>query len=331
MNQAKAFVENIWYTDHPLGLLLLPVSWLYILFVKLRRWCYRSGVIAVKRLETPIIIVGNITVGGTGKTPLVIWLVEYFKAKGFRPGVIGRGYAGKPSKKPQQVQADSNPFTVGDEPVLIARNTGCPVAVSVQRQRAAAALIKHCGCNLILSDDGLQHYALGRDIEIAVIDGHRRFGNGYCLPAGPLRETISRLETVDFVIGKHIADGNEYRMDYVYRDLVSVCDQNRQLPIEAFRGKSVHAIAGICNPDHYFAYLSKHGLNIIVHKFADHHRYSTNDINFNDGLPVVMTEKDAVKCTDFADERHWYLPIRAALPRSFAGRLDALMKERING
>ena len=331
MLPSRELIENIWYGKHPLSILLLPLSWLYTLVILLRRLCYQSGLIAVNQVDAPVIIVGNISVGGTGKTPLVIWLADYFKKKGFKPGIISRGYGGKASNKPQQVRTDSNPALVGDEPVLIAKNTGCPVAVAVQRRRAAEELMTHCDCDLILCDDGMQHYSLGRDIEIAVVDGQRRFGNKRCLPAGPLREPLSRLNSVDLIVSKNIAARHEFKMEYVYADLVSVVDPSRTLAISELSGESVHAIAGIGNPDRYFAYLRNHKVNLISHEFPDHHPFTAEDISFNDGLPVVLTEKDAVKCIGFAGTQHWFLPIKAHLPESFTYRRDTLMKEFIDG
>lgn len=328
---SKEYIENIWYTKQPLGLILLPLSWLYTLIIILRRLAYQSGLIAVNQIDAPVIIVGNISVGGTGKTPLVIWLAEYFKSKGLKPGIISRGYGGKFSGKTQQVRPDSNPLLVGDEPVLIAKRTNCPVAIAVQRRRAAEELILHCDCNLILCDDGMQHYSLGRDIEIAVIDGQRRFGNGHCLPAGPLREPKSRLKSVDFVVSKYIAGRHEYKMEYSYGDLVSLTDPTRTIPVSSLNGQSVHAIAGIGNSNRYYSYLRNQKLQIITHEFPDHYPFTEEDVKFNDGLQVVMTEKDAVKCVDFATEHHWYLPITATLPESFTIRLEALMKDIING
>ena len=327
----KESIENIWYTKHPLGIALLPISWLYSLIIILRRLCYQSGLIAVNQIDVPVIIVGNISVGGTGKTPLVIWLADYFKKKGFNPGIISRGYGGKLSGKSQQVRSDSNPELVGDEPVLIAKRTNCPVAIAKQRRRAAEELIEYCDCDLILCDDGMQHYSLGRDIEIAVIDGQRRFGNGHCLPAGPLREPISRLNSVDLVVSKYIAGRHEYKMEYTYGDLVSLLDPEHTIPVSSLNGQSVHAISGIGNPDRYYSYLRNNKLHIINHEFPDHYPFTKNDVNFDDGLPVVMTEKDAVKCSDFATKNHWYLPISATLPDSFSYRLEALMKDIIDG
>jgi len=328
---SKKIIENIWYTKHPLGIVLLPFSWLYTLIIVLRRLCYQSGLIAVTKINVPVIIVGNISVGGTGKTPLVIWLAEYFKSKGFKPGIVSRGYGGKFSGKTQQVRPDSDPLLVGDEPVLISKRTNCPVAIAVQRRSAAEELIEHCDCDIILCDDGMQHYSLDRDIEIAVVDGQRRFGNKYCLPAGPLREPMSRLKTVDFIVSKYIASRHEYKMEYRYGDLISLTNPARTISVESFNSESVHAIAGIGNPDRYFSYLRNKKIKLIMHEFPDHHPFVAEDIIFNDNLPVVMTEKDAVKCTAYATDQHWYLPITATLPESFAYRLEVLMKEIING
>lgn len=328
---SEEFIESIWYGKHPLSILLLPLSWLYSLVIILRRLCYQSGLIAINQIDVPVIIVGNISVGGTGKTPLVVWLAEYFKGEGFKPGIISRGYGGTHSGKSQQVRPDSNPKLVGDEPVLIAKRTGCPVAIAKQRRKAAEELIEYCDCDLILCDDGLQHYSLGRDIEIAVVDGQRRFGNGHCLPAGPLREPVGRLATVDFVVSKYAAGRHEYKMDYTYGDLVSVKDPNRTMPIADLAGESVHALSGIGNPNRYHSYLRNNNLKIISHEFPDHHPFTKEDIRFNDDLSVVMTEKDAVKCVDIATDDHWYLPIMAELPDSFRYRLETFMKDIING
>ncbi|MEQ8428333.1 MAG: tetraacyldisaccharide 4'-kinase [Gammaproteobacteria bacterium] len=331
MSSANEFFEKLWYSSHPLGLLLVPVAWCYALVIIIRRLCYQSGIFAINHIDAPVIVVGNITVGGTGKTPLVLWLVDYFRKKGLKPGVISRGYGGYESDSPQQVRPDSNPLLVGDEPVLIARNTLTPVAVAKERRLAAEELIKHYKCNLIICDDGLQHYGLGRDIEICVIDGQRRFGNERCLPAGPLREPLGRLHSVDMIVSKYKAARHEYKMDYTYGDLVSLKDNDKIMSIKELEGQEVHAVAGIGNPERFFAHLRNHNVHVIKHVFPDHHPFKAEDITFHDGLPVVMTEKDAVKCLSFANRVHWYLPIKASLPEAFSIRLDNLMKEAING
>ncbi len=327
----KIYIENIWYSNHPIGWLLAPFGWFYCVFVVLRRLCYQLGLATVTRLSVPVIVVGNITVGGTGKTPLVIWLADYLKCKGFKPGIVSRGYGGIISKKIQQVRVDSNPVFVGDEPVLIAKKTRCPVAVSVQRHLAAAELIEHHQCNIILCDDGLQHYSLSRDIEIVVIDGSRRFGNGRCLPAGPLREPLNRLRSVDLMVSKYKAGRHEYEMRYHYGDPISLLDPFETMPLSTLAGKSVHAVAGIANPDHYFAYLKRHKLNVIKHIFPDHHPFTAKDFAFDDDCLIMMTEKDAVKCAEFAKQNYWFLPIKAELPETFEYRFESVMQEIIYG
>lgn len=324
-------IEQLWYGGHPLGRLLIPLAWLYRIIIRCRRLCYQTGLLAVRRVGAPVIVVGNITAGGAGKTPLVIWLAEYLGGQGFRPGIVSRGYGGRPAKTPQQVRADSAPAVVGDEPVLLAGRIKCPVAVAIRRPRAARELVARYGCDLIISDDGLQHYALGRDIEIAVIDGERRFGNGRCLPAGPLREPRGRLKSVDLVVSKQRAGRHEYKMEYRYGELVSLLDPDKKRPLAELAGKQAHAVAGIAEPSGFFSCLQRHGIDIIRHEFPDHHPYGAADLAFNDERAVLMTEKDAVKCRAFATRQFWYLPIKAELPDSFRYRLDKLLQEVIDG
>ena len=324
---SRAFLDRLWYTDGPLSKLLLPLSWLFAALVHVRRIAYAAGVIPVRRLPVPVIVVGNLTVGGTGKTPLIIWLAQFLKKSGFRPGIVSRGYRGRARKWPQQVRPDSNPEMVGDEPVLIAQRTGCAVAVSPNRLVGARELVEHTKCNILLCDDGLQHLALARDIEIAVVDGDRRFGNGHCLPAGPLREPASRLHSVDAVVANARAGKYEHLMEYESGPLRSLRDDARRTSLDAFRGQGVHAVAGIGNPQRFFSYLRSHELHIIKHEFPDHHPYVPEDLAFGDDLPVVMTEKDAVKCREFAGEDFWYLPISARLAQTFEHRLTILLKD----
>ncbi|MBI4005671.1 MAG: tetraacyldisaccharide 4'-kinase [Gammaproteobacteria bacterium] len=321
------FIEDLWYGKHPASLLLVPLSWLYQIVISLRRLGYQSGLLPVRRVPIPVIVVGNISVGGNGKTPLVIWLANYLKQKNFHPGVVTRGYGGTAKHWPQQVRPDSDPRVGGDEPVLIARQTGCPVAASPNRYMAAEGLIEHAKCDIIICDDGLQHYALGRDIEIVVVDSIRRYGNKRCLPAGPLRESMRRLKEVDMIVCNGIPGHGEYQMKYVLQQLHSLNDENKKSDIEIFKGKMVHAIAGIGYPGRFFTLLRKQGIDIIEHQFPDHHKYKPVDIRFGDDLPVVMTEKDAVKCAEFASDEHWYLPIKAEMSNSFEHRLSMLLKE----
>lgn len=325
------FTENLWYGKHPLSLLLLPLSWIYQFFMWLRRLGYAAGLLPVKRVRVPVIVVGNITVGGTGKTPLVIWLAEYLKRHNFRPGIVSRGYGGAATSWPQQVRPDSDPVMAGDEPVVIARRSGCPVAAAPDRYAAATGLLEHGNCDILICDDGLQHHALARDIEIAVVDSLRRFGNGRCLPAGPLREGPGRLKSVDMVVCNGNPGHGEYKMEYVPQALVSLVAETRRMTLGELRNQTVHAVAGIGYPARFFALLRRHGINVIEHAFADHYHFSRQDIHYGDDLPVVMTEKDAVKCRKYADTHHWYLPIDVTMGTIFEHRFSMLLKDITNG
>ena len=315
-----------WYERNALSVLLRPLSWVYCALVFARRTAYRIGIFRSIKLPVPVIVVGNITVGGTGKTPLVIALAELLKKTGYRPGIISRGYRGKARSWPQQVRPDSDPVIVGDEPVLITRRTQCPMAVGPDRVAAAQALIQYHDCDIILSDDGLQHYRLQRNVEIAVIDGQRRFGNGFCLPAGPLRETTKRLQQVDFKFTSGTAAEDEMATKYELMDLVSIDNQDKTCELSDLKGKQVHAIAGIGNPQRFYDLLRANGLGVIEHTFPDHHDYIRKDISFNDNLPVIMTEKDAVKCFRYAEENTWYLPVSVKLPNNFDAQFIDLLE-----
>ncbi len=325
------FLEQLWYGKHPLVYLLLPVSWLFAGFVAIRRFAYLTGILPVQKVAVPVIVVGNITVGGTGKTPLIIWLGEFLQQRGMKPGFISRGYGGQSEHWPQQVRADSNPVLVGDEPVLIAQRTKCPVAVSPNRFIAAKELLEHTDCDILLCDDGLQHLSLDRDIEIAVIDGDRRFGNGHCLPAGPLRESIGQLSAVDMIVANARAGKNEFLMEYVPQAIISLEDDNIILESESMRGQDIHAVAGIGNPQRFFSYLRGLGMRVIKHEFPDHHSYKAGDLGFGDGIPIVMTEKDAVKCRGFNTGNCWYLKIGVEMGNTFEHRLNILLKELNDG
>ncbi len=321
----------MWYGRSVASRMLAPVSWLYCLVAVLRRLAYESGLAAPSRLPVPVIVVGNITVGGSGKTPLVIWISRFLRQAGFTPGIVTRGYGGRARHWPQQVRADSDPRAVGDEPVLLARRSGCPVAAAPARVDAARGLLAHSRCDIIVADDGLQHYALGRDIEIAVIDGQRRLGSGRCLPAGPLREPAGRLRYVDLVVASGTSRRGEFAMAYLPGAPRSLRDETRQRSFEAFTGDPVHAVAGIGNPGRFFSQLRRLGLTVVEHPFPDHHAYAPEDLDFGDSRPVLMTEKDAVKCTSFALEHHWYIPIEADLPPHFGGRLLTLLQRNSHG
>jgi len=323
-----ALLQRVWYQPHPLARLLAPLGWLYAALVLLRRAAYRSGLLPTVHAGVPVVVVGNISAGGTGKTPVVVWLAGYLRACGWRPGIVCRGYGGSARRWPQQVRADSDPHSVGDEAVLLARRTGCPViACGPRRLHAVRELVRHGNCDLVISDDGLQHLRLARDVEIAVIDGERRHGNGRCLPAGPLREPASRLHCVDLVIANGAAQRGEFAMALIPGPAVRLDDPRQRAALASFAGSTVHAVCGIGNPRRFFAMLQAHGLALIEHALPDHHRFSAPDVDFDDALAVFMTEKDAVKCYGFASDRHWYVPVTAQLPDAFCTRLERLLGE----
>jgi tetraacyldisaccharide 4'-kinase len=313
-----------------LTLLLTPLSWLFSAVVALRRVLYKAGVLRSERLRVPVIVVGNISVGGTGKTPLVLWLAAQLHNSGLRPGIISRGYGGT-NKSPRAVQPGSNAAQCGDEPVLLARHSHCPVWIGRDRVAVAHALLAtHPDCNIILSDDGLQHYRLARDAEIAVIDGARGLGNGLLLPAGPLREPPSRLDEVDAVVVRGPATQiapPRHAMTLQPAGLRNLRDANRRVDANHFNGLRVHAVAGIGNPQQFFDTLTRIGVAHTSHAFADHHAFTAADLTFSDCDAIVMTEKDAVKCEAFASDKHWALQVDARMDKGDA--LIRLMLERI--
>ena len=325
-------LEWLWYRSRVAALPLVPLSWLFRAVAALRREAYRKGSFASQHIPRPVIVVGNLTVGGSGKTPFVIWLAGQLLAAGYWPGIVSRGYGGKASRWPQQVRPDSDTAVVGDEAVLIARRTGCPMAVGPDRVEACRALLKYHDCDVIISDDGLQHYALQRDLEIVVVDGVRRFGNGFCLPAGPLREPPARLKTVDLVVvnGGFPRPG-EVLMQLEGGTLCNLPEPTRCQPLSSLYGRRVHAVAGIGNPGRFFARLREAGILVKEHPFPDHHRFCASDLAFGDDDPVVMTEKDAVKCQPFAMPHHWYLPVNARLRESDTSQILQLLKRKIDG
>jgi len=317
-----------WYSDQR-GFkyyLLLPASWLFCLIVWVRFQCYRLGMFRSRWPGVPVVVIGNITVGGTGKTPLVIWMANFLKEKGYRPGIVSRGYGGSAKTWPQQVRPDSDYIVVGDEAVMIAARTECPMAVGPERARVAELLVEHNDIDVIISDDGLQHYAMQRDIEVAVIDGVRRFGNGQCLPAGPLRERPSRLDKVDMIVVNGEGERNEHPMSVSNRFAVNLLNGETR-GLEQFRGSKVNVLAGVGHPARFFDSLVEAGLDIEAHEFPDHHEYSMDDLALNDGRPLLMTEKDAVKCVRFATVEHWCVPVSVELGNAFGQRLLMLLEK----
>lgn len=273
--------------------------------------------------SVPVIVIGNLTVGGTGKTPLIIHVYQLLKSYGFTPGIVSRGYIPKRKKSDSDVHwvtTESLASELGDEPVLLAQRLKCPIVVSSNRNRAVKALIHSKCVDIILSDDGLQHYAMGRNIEIAVIDGKRRFGNGYSLPLGPLREPINRLNSVDLIITNGVPfENNQYDMTFIPED-------THQL--ENFKHKTAHAVAGIGNPERFFQSLREHHIHVIPHVFPDHYVLQEKDLVFQDKFPIIMTEKDAVKCKFFRTDKHFVLRIQASVNPLFDARLLVLLREK---
>ena len=308
---------SIWYGGLSAPRALRMWSAIYGALMSLRRGLYRAHVLRRQQVRVPVAVVGNITAGGTGKTPLVIALVEALRVRGWRPGVISRGYGGSAAEV-RMIDANSDPAAVGDEARLIFDATQAPVCVGRDRVAAARQLLGDAEVDVLIADDGLQHYRLARDVEICVIDGVRRFGNGRLLPAGPLREPLRRLDAIPFrVCNGGIPQAGETLMTLAGETLVALSDAQRREPLADWRGRRVHAVAGIGNPARFFAQLRAAGLDVIEHAFGDHWRFSAQDITFDDALPVVMTAKDAVKCRSFARPHDWYLPVRAELADAF--------------
>jgi tetraacyldisaccharide 4'-kinase len=314
-----------------LSLLLLPLAGLYCLVMGLRRAAYARGWLASVRAPVPVVVVGNITVGGTGKTPLVIWLAQLLRQHGYRPGIVTRGYRGQQRVWPARVHPDADPRLFGDEPVLLARHGGCSVVAGPDRVAAAAVLWREEGCDVILSDDGLQHYRLARDVEIAVVDGVRRYGNGHCLPAGPLREPVRRLGGVFVQVANGEPRGDELGMRLEALALHNLADGATR-PVTSLQGQGpVHALAGIGNPTRFFQQLRRLGYDVIEHPYPDHHHYVARDLAFADAAPVIMTEKDAVKCRAYARANHWYLSVEARPDARLAPLLLSRLEELRRG
>ena len=313
-----------WYRRSGWRFVLWPLAALFGIITAIRRVAYRWGFLRVRHPGAPVIVVGNISVGGTGKSPLVIALAKCLCEAGFRPGIVSRGYRGQADHWPQSVAADSDVRLVGDEPVMIAHRAQCPVVVGPDRVAAVERLLAgHPECDLIISDDGLQHYRLGRDIEIAVIDGVRRYGNGLLLPAGPLREPVARLEDVDFVVvnGGDAGPG-EYAMTLRPLRWCAVGDPARIMDLSAFNGTDAHALAAIGHPERFFSTLTQLGIHFDTRIFPDHHPLRAIDLDFQDEQAVLMTEKDAVKCGEIAPSNAWYLEIEAVIDEDL---LDSLL------
>jgi len=312
-------LTEAWYRERARPSLLTPLAGLYGAMMCARRRAYVSGWVRTERAGKPVVVIGNLTVGGTGKTPLTIWLARQLLAQGLKVGIVSRGY-GRRGAAARAVHSTSDWRQVGDEPLIIARRTACPTIVARDRVAGARALVA-AGVDVVLADDGLQHLRLGRDCEIVVIDGARGFGNGRVLPAGPLREPLERLPQPDAVVmngaPEHgsltaaLRSSPALEMRLVAQEALRLDGLEPPRALQGFSGQRLHAIAGIGNPARFFGELRAHGIEVIEHAFADHHRFVPAELAFADGLPVLMTEKDAVKCLAFADPRLWYVPVAA--------------------
>ena len=327
-NTLTRFLEHLWYRQHLAwyGFLLLPVSWLFKCIAAKRR---ASQTRSAVRLPVPVIVVGNISIGGSGKTPVIQALAAQLASRGYKPGIISRGYGAKNTAYPARVPYQADPTLYGDEPTLLAHSTGCPVIIDPDRVRAAKHLLASTDCDVILSDDGLQHYRLARDIEIIVLDGARGLGNGHCLPAGPLREPASRLDETAFLlcngqaiegVAAAVMPLKPVQWRQVATEKVYAVDDYLPFP-------RAHAVAGIGNPHRFFDTLTALGLQIERHAFADHHQFVASDFELGDDLPVVMTAKDAIKCDRLDDQRLWVLDVEARLPDDFLQALLHRLKE----
>ncbi|MGE5791511.1 MAG: tetraacyldisaccharide 4'-kinase [Bacteroidota bacterium] len=320
-----SFPERHWYRFSWLSALLAPLSLVFGAVAGARRLAYRAGWRRAERLPVPVVVVGNLVAGGTGKTPLVLWLAGALGARGFRPVIVSRGYRGA-NERPCEVAAGGEPARFGDEPLLLAERSGVPVWIGRDRAAAArAALAAHADRDVVICDDGLQHYALARDFEIAVED-ERGFGNGLLLPAGPLREPPSRQVDATVVNGA-AARAGRFAMRLEPADVRGVRDARLAIGADALRARRLHAVAGIGNPARFFATLESLGLAFTPHPFPDHHPFAPGDLEFPDCDAVLMTEKDAVKCRSFPRDDLYALRVEARVDE----RLADLVARRLHG
>ncbi|MES2562671.1 MAG: tetraacyldisaccharide 4'-kinase [Pseudomonadota bacterium] len=325
------WLERHWQNVTTVGVALYPLSLIFRAIVAARRAAYACGLRRTAPLPVPVIIVGNITVGGAGKTPLVLWLAQFLQQHGMTPAIVSRGYR-TPDTAPREVTPMSDPVRCGDEPVLLAQRSGAPVWVGVDRVATARALLAaHPHTDVIISDDGLQHYRLQGDIKIAVIDGLRGLGNGLMLPAGPLREPASQLSRVDAVVVNGGAHGSQtfpgaYTMRLEGREFRNVLNPDWIVGPDYFQSKRVRAVAGIGHPPRFFLHLHALGMQFEAAPFPDHHAYDADDLAWPDAQAIVMTEKDAVKCAAFASENYWALPVVAVPDRELGELMLSMLK-----
>lgn len=308
------------YSKGFINYVLIPFSYVFLLLTWLRRAFYRLGVLARHRFNVPIVVVGNITVGGSGKTPIVIALAKYFQKQGRKVGIVSRGYGGLHQNGSLLVDKQVLVSQSGDEPALISLETQLPVMINADRAQAVRDLIMSHNVDLVISDDGLQHYRMDRTVEIVVVDGQSRFGNGFLLPAGPLREPMSRLKSVDFIINNGASTANEITSNLKPLMFINA-NTGEQKPLDFFYQRHCHAVAGIGFPERFFQTLNALGVLPITHEFKDHHPFSESDFEFGDNHPIIMTAKDCVKCREFATDAMWYLQVEAELSDKFLKEL----------
>jgi len=323
-------LEQYWYDSSPIIWLLLPLSALYCAITGIRRQLYKLKIKQSFSANVPVIIIGNIVAGGSGKTPLLISLCEYARDNGLAPGVVSRGYGGSFTGL-KQVDTNDKAAVVGDEPLMIHQKASVPVVVGSDRVAAINHLLEYNQCNVIFSDDGLQHYRMKRDFEIAVIDSSRGFGNGFCLPAGPLREPVSRLKQVDMVVYNETGSRGSERLSYSLQfSMVSPLTGGEARPLSSFENKTVHAVAGIGHPMRFFNQLREMGVSIVEHAFSDHHQFQLDDFAGWQSDCIIMTEKDAIKCADLLLADAWVVNSSVQLSAALKQQLDALLLPVMN-
>ncbi len=324
-----------WDKPRLLNYLLLPVSLLYSSLISLRRWLYQVGIFPSTAVSVPVIVVGGVTAGGAGKTPVVIALIKHLVKQRYRPGVVSRGYGGKSPYWPREVSAETTAELVGDEPQLIFERVGVPVIVGPNRVDDAEMLIDRFGCDIIVSDDGFQHFAIRRDLDIVVVDGQSGLGNGWCLPSGPLRER-NGLSRADLIL----INGPENHLQNIAARYESKCmafcmelsdaialDGGIKKNLGSFPDDPIIAIAGLGNPNRFFLQLEKLGLQITRKIFPDHHNYREKDLEDFQHKTILMTEKDAIKCRDLKSiTNSWYVPGTANIEQRFYRRLDEKLR-----
>ena len=329
------WIIKVWYQGSNWKYFLKPLSWIYYAFISLRIILYKKGLMKIQRSNYPIIIVGNITVGGTGKTPITIWLANHFIDMGYRPAILTRGYKGKIGDIPIEVSKESNPERVGDEAIMIASKLKCPVIAHPDRN-LSLRYVSDKNIDFIISDDGLQHYQMDRDYEILIVDNERMYGNNLLLPAGPLREPISRLSRVNLVLKNaesEDAKNNNNLFRLVGKTAINLITGDSKLLVD-FASTKIHAVAGIGNPSRFFRSLKKVGLDVYEHPFEDHREYKSSDLSFNDENEIIMTEKDMVKCKRFANPRMWFVPVEVQFYQNeqpWLLDIERLIKGKKNG